>query len=155
MDLLSRSVTPGESPPPPPRACFGRTELIEQDIGFATINPVTPIGACVAVNTSVALTALYHNRIKDRFGGVLESTQFCVVTQWMKNGNILEHLAKHPNANRLELVCLMCGHQQSGSALTEFQLIGVTRGLDYLHHNGIVHGNLKTVSGIGAVVLLG
>jgi len=31
--------------------------------------------------------------------------------------------------------------------LTRCQLIGVTRGLEYLHDIGIVHGNLKSVSG--------
>ena len=36
----------GESPPPPPRACFGRDELIESVVGLAdNMNPVALIGA--------------------------------------------------------------------------------------------------------------
>ena len=69
MDLCSCSVTPGEPPPPPPRACFGRTELIEKVIGFAgNLEPVALIGAGGIGKTSIALTVLHHNRIKDRFG---------------------------------------------------------------------------------------
>ncbi|KAF9642298.1 kinase-like protein [Thelephora ganbajun] len=52
--------------------------------------------------------------------------RFCIVTQWMPNGNVKEYVEKRPGVNRLEL------------------LIGVTRGLDYLHNNEIVHGDLTS-----------
>ena len=69
MDLYSCSATPGESPPPPPRACFGRTELIEKVVGFAeNFEPVALIGPGGIGKTSIALAVLHHNRIKDRFG---------------------------------------------------------------------------------------
>ena len=69
MDLLSRSVTPGESPPPPPRACFGRNELIDEVVGFVEIlKPVALIGTGGIGKTSIALAVLHHDRIKDRFG---------------------------------------------------------------------------------------
>ena len=59
----------GESPPPPPRACFGRDELIETIIGLAeNLNPIALIGAGGIGKTSVALTVLHHRRIKERFG---------------------------------------------------------------------------------------
>ena len=35
------------------------------------------------------------------------------------------------------------------------QLIGVTRGLNYLHHNEVVHGDLKGVRGVSAVIIPG
>ena len=67
--LISRSVTPGEWPPPPPRACFGRTELIDKVVGFAeTFEPVALIGAGGIGKTSIALAVLHHSRIKGRFG---------------------------------------------------------------------------------------
>ena len=63
------SSTPGESPPPPPRACFGREELIEKILCFAEhLTPVALIGAGGIGKTSIALTVLHHDRIKDRFG---------------------------------------------------------------------------------------
>ena len=59
----------GESPPPPPRACFGRDELIERIVNLAeNLNPVALIGAGGIGKTSIALTVLHHGRIKERFG---------------------------------------------------------------------------------------
>ena len=62
------SSTLGESPPPAPRACFGRDELIEEIIDLAEdLLPVALIGAGGIGKTSIALTALHHDRIKQRF----------------------------------------------------------------------------------------
>jgi tetratricopeptide (TPR) repeat protein len=59
----------GELPPPPPRDCFGRDDLIEKVVGFTqNLKPVALIGAGGIGKTSIALTVLHHNRIKERFG---------------------------------------------------------------------------------------
>ena len=59
----------GESPPPPPRACFGRDELIESVVGLAeNMDPVALIGAGGIGKTSIALMVLHHGRVKERFG---------------------------------------------------------------------------------------
>ena len=56
-------------PPPPPRACFGRDELIENVIGLAeNLIPIALIGAGGIGKTSIALTVLHHDRIRQRFG---------------------------------------------------------------------------------------
>ena len=61
--------TPGELPPPPPRACFGRDELIESIASLAEgLEPIALIGAGGIGKTSIALTVLHHDRIKERFG---------------------------------------------------------------------------------------
>lgn len=39
-------------------------------------------------------------------------------------------------------------HLKLNCALTAPQLIGVTRGLDYLHNCGIVHGDIKSVRAV-------
>ena len=66
---MRTSTTPGESPPPAPRACFGRGELIEKIIGFAeNLAPTALIGPGGIGKTSIALTVLHHDRIKRRFG---------------------------------------------------------------------------------------
>jgi hypothetical protein len=69
----------------------------------------------------------------------------------MPNGNLLGYIGKEPGANRFELVSLV--HQQPDSALTGLQLVGITRGLDYLHNNEVVHGDLKGVRGVCFVIL--
>jgi len=59
----------GESPPPPPRACFGRGELIERIVRLAeNLTPIALIGTGGIGKTSTALTVLHDNRIKRRFG---------------------------------------------------------------------------------------
>ena len=63
------SIPLGESPPPAPRDCFGRDELIERVVKLAeNFEPIALIGAGGIGKTSIALTVLYHNRIKERFG---------------------------------------------------------------------------------------
>jgi len=60
---------PGESPPPPPRTFFGRDELIEKVVDFAqNLTPIALIGVGGIGKTSIALTVLHHDRIKERFG---------------------------------------------------------------------------------------
>jgi len=66
--LHSHSIR-GELPPPPPRACFGRDELIEKVLGLAEdLIPIALIGTGGIGKTSIALTILHHDRIKQRFG---------------------------------------------------------------------------------------
>ena len=60
---------PGELPPPPPRACFGRDELIEKIVNLAeNLTPIALIGPGGIGKTSIALTVLGHDRIKAQFG---------------------------------------------------------------------------------------
>jgi len=67
--LLLYSVPPGELPPPPPRACFGRDDLIEKIVGLAkNLTPLALIGTGGIGKTSIALTTLHHDHIKQRFG---------------------------------------------------------------------------------------
>ena len=63
------SIPPGELPPPPPGACFGRDDLIENIIGLAeNLTTIALIGAGGIGKTAIALTVLHHDRIKERFG---------------------------------------------------------------------------------------
>ena len=67
--LIFAFSTLGESPPPAPRACFGRGELIEKIVGLAEdLTPIALIGVGGIGKTSIALTVLHHDRIRRRFG---------------------------------------------------------------------------------------
>ena len=67
--LIFTSSVPGESPPPPPRVCIGRDELIAKIVGLAkNLTPIALIGAGGIGKTSIALTVLHHDLIKKRFG---------------------------------------------------------------------------------------
>ena len=60
---------PGELPPPPPRAFFGREDLIEKIIHLAEcLTPIALIGAGGIGKTSISLAAIHDDRIKQRFG---------------------------------------------------------------------------------------
>ena len=68
--LHLHSILPGEVPPPPPRVCFGREELIEEIVGLAeNLEPIALIGAGGIGKTLIALSVLHHPRIHTRFGG--------------------------------------------------------------------------------------
>ena len=59
----------GESPPPPPRDCFGRDDLIKSVVGLAKdLSSIALVGVGGIGKTSIALTVLHHNRVKKRFG---------------------------------------------------------------------------------------
>src|SRR6201992_615160 len=83
----------GESPPPPPRACFGRDELIQTVVGFAeNLTPIALIGAGGIGKTSIALSVLHHGRVKERFGG---SRWFIRCDQFAPSqANLLTRLSK-------------------------------------------------------------
>ena len=58
----------GEVPPPAPRACFGRDELVGRIIDLVEdLSPIALIGVGGIGKTSIALTVLHHARVKERF----------------------------------------------------------------------------------------
>ena len=59
----------GESPPPQPRDCFGRDDIIESVVSLAeSLSSTALVGVGGIGKTSIALTVLHNDRIKKRFG---------------------------------------------------------------------------------------
>ena len=62
---MSEFSSLGESPPSPPRACFGRDDLIEKIVGLAEdLTPIALVGTGGIGKTSIALAVLHHGSIK-------------------------------------------------------------------------------------------
>jgi serine/threonine protein kinase len=70
----------------------------------------------------------------------------CLVSPWRENGNAREFIIKNPTTNRLTLVRT---HHIS-SSLSRLPLVlkvrEIAEGLEYLHREGIIHGDIRGVS---------
>ena len=90
---------------------------------------------------------LSHPNILSFLGA--SSTEFhplCIVSRWMPHGNISEFLKHDGQFNRRPLVRrddLFMEHSRTTFVCS--QLIDIARGLNYLHSQNVVHGDLKGV----------
>jgi len=73
----------------------------------------------------VGWRSLRHPNVLPLLGAEMTETRFTMVSEWMVNGTITEFVNAHVDADRMEL------------------LRDVTRGVIYMHDQGIVHGGLK------------
>jgi len=77
------------------------------------------------VKEVVGWARLRHENILPFIGVSTQPTQFSIVSEWMPHGDIMSFVEDHPNRNLFPL------------------LIDTVVGLQYLHRNDFVHGNLK------------
>ena len=91
--------------------------------------------------------ALRHPNVLPLLGVTMTESRFVMVSGWMDNGNINEFVKTDPNADRLGLVRSLFGPYPRLPLTTTrtLQLGDVTKGLIYMHDEGMVHGDLKGV----------
>ncbi|KAJ7328719.1 kinase-like domain-containing protein [Mycena albidolilacea] len=69
-----------------------------------------------------------HPNLLPFFGVYYLGNRLCLVSPWMENGTITEFLRDEPDADRLSLI------------------LDVALGLQYLHEQNVVHGDLKAIN---------
>ena len=76
----------------------------------------------------------------------MTENRFVMVSEWMVKGNINGFVKADLNADRLKLVCFLFAVLRLLLMIVRLLQLGdTTRGLVYLHDEGVVHGNLKGV----------
>jgi serine/threonine protein kinase len=70
-----------------------------------------------------------------------------LVSPLCKSGNAVDYLSTNPLANRLDIVRYSSSYGVNSSLkrYLDSQVIGIARGVEYLHDKDIVHGDLKGV----------
>lgn len=64
---------------------------------------------------------------------------------FLKNGNARDYVHNHPECDRILIVCHINSEADCLKYLLARQLHHVSLGLVYLHHNNVMHGDLKAV----------
>ena len=76
----------------------------------------------------------------------MSEDHFATISDWMINGNINEFLNRNPGANRLGLVSFSFRTSLRFKLADDWTQLGdMARGLIYIHHRGVIHGDLKGV----------
>ena len=99
---------------------------------------------------------LKHPNILPNLGAGPDIAEFCVVSPWMSDGDLLQFLAKYPGANRVAIVSVHAVYRGQHAESVP-KMIGVADGLSYLHSCDVIHGDLKGVNHIrrtGSILLM-
>jgi serine/threonine protein kinase len=76
---------------------------------------------------------------------VLDEKPF-IVMPYLKNGNALDYVRRHPDCNRLHMVSISMTSPQLQPGYSLYaQLRDISLGLHYLHSKKVIHGDLKAV----------
>jgi len=92
--------------------------------------------------------ALHHPNVLPLLGVTMVDKHFAMVSEWMENGSINQYIMVHRDVNRFELVGFLFLSQLHSALMATLlvQLQDVSKGLIYMHNQGMVHGDLKGVS---------
>jgi len=97
---------------------------------------------------------LKHDNILPFYGVSMNVADFCLVSPWCKNGDIVGYLKKQPNINRFNLASEF-GKTALRLTLTSTheQLSDAARGLCFIHERAVVHGSLRPVRQVSFLLM--
>ncbi|PAN40868.1 hypothetical protein PAHAL_7G346200 [Panicum hallii] len=78
------------------------------------------------------LKSVNHDNVVRFYGACTKQSKYVIVTEYMPGGNLYDFLHKQKNNLDLTMVLRIA--------------IGISKGMDYLHQNNIVHRDLKTTN---------
>ncbi|CAL5029148.1 unnamed protein product [Urochloa decumbens] len=78
------------------------------------------------------LKSVNHDNVVRFYGACTKQRKYVIVTEYMPGGNLYDFLRKQKNTLDLTMVLRIA--------------IGISKGMDYLHQNNIVHRDLKTAN---------
>jgi serine/threonine protein kinase len=78
------------------------------------------------------LKSVNHDNVVRFYGACTKQRKYVIVTEYMPGGNLYDFLHKQKNNLDLTMVLRIA--------------IGISKGMDYLHQNNIVHRDLKTTN---------
>ena len=89
---------------------------------------------------------LWHPNVVEFMGFLTgEAGAPVLVSRWMENGTALDYVKKHPDADISSLVCIF-PHPLRITTHARAKVLGIGRGLEYLHYCNVVHSDIKSVS---------
>ncbi|KAJ1273574.1 hypothetical protein BS78_06G292200 [Paspalum vaginatum] len=78
------------------------------------------------------LKSVNHDNVVQFYGACTKQRKYVIVTEYMPGGNLYDFLRKQKNTLELTVVLRIA--------------IGISKGMDYLHQNNIIHRDLKTAN---------
>uniref|UniRef100_A0ACD5WLF3 Uncharacterized protein n=1 Tax=Avena sativa TaxID=4498 RepID=A0ACD5WLF3_AVESA len=78
------------------------------------------------------LRSVNHENVVRFFGACTKHRKYLIVTEYMPGGNLYDFLHKQNNTLQLPVILRIA--------------IGISKGMDYLHRNNIIHRDLKTAN---------
>ncbi|CAL5004631.1 unnamed protein product [Urochloa decumbens] len=111
------------------RGTYNGLDVAIKSLRIANLNNPSEIEFLQEV---LILRRVKHDNILRFYGACTKHPYYCIITEYMPGGNLYDFLHKHNNF--LELVTILK------------IAISISKGMDYLHQNDIIHRDLKTAN---------